>query len=99
MENEEKKENAPDCSELSPGDKFWKECDELPYTNDKVGKSFIRSWREPYYKHLRDMGIEVTDVTDEMEGKTTIITLYRPPDKSQPDREQSLPTDTKNESR
>ena len=97
MENEEKKENAPDGSELSAGDKFWKERDELPYTNDKVGKSFIRPWREPFYQQLRDLGIEVNDVTDEMEGKTTLITLYRSQDKSQPDKEQNLTTDIKNE--
>ena len=99
MENEEKKENAPDGSELSAGDKFWKECDGLPYTNDKVGQVFIRPWREPFYQHLRDLGIEVTDVTDEMEGKTTLITLYRPPYKSQPDKEQKLSTKIKNENK
>ncbi|MCX6334673.1 MAG: hypothetical protein NT092_10275 [Bacteroidia bacterium] len=36
-------------------------------------------WREVIYQHWRDMGIKVTDVTDELEGTTTIIIPFGRP--------------------
>lgn len=99
MKKEKEKKNAPGELEESAGDKFWKECDGLPYTNDKVGQAFIRPWRESFFQSLRDLGVEVIDVTDEMEGKTTLITLSRSSYKSQFDKEQNLPIDIKKESK
>ena len=42
MENNEKEQNTHDKLTLRPGEQFWKDLMNKPYTEDKVGQSFVK---------------------------------------------------------
>lgn len=46
MKNKKKKPNGHDKLTLRTGEQFWKDLMNTPYTEDKVGQSFIRiTWK------------------------------------------------------
>ena len=45
MKNDKAKKNALAKEVLSAGEKFWKEYLDTPYSSDKVGQAFVRSFR------------------------------------------------------
>ncbi len=50
MKKKTEKQSTQDTSIMSPGEKFWKEFEEMPYTEpteEEKTKYTVRSWKKP----------------------------------------------------